>query len=88
MHPKYEHKEKDDKLRTLLKSLLDATPFYLPSYVIESFPKFLNDFFTQEQRRPELILKDSSNQNNKATLKTRVDEDLKRFKGFIFLSHL
>lgn len=82
MHPRYDHKERDEILQGFLKHLLDTTPIYFTANVLQSFPKILQNYF---QSRSDLISKDPSSQQNRTLLKKCVEEDLKRFKGKHFI---
>ena len=41
LHSKYDHKERDEILKGFLKHLLDTTPIYFLSNVVQAFPKML-----------------------------------------------
>jgi hypothetical protein len=78
-----ENKEKDDALKSLLREIMKTTPIYFHSYVTDSFPKVIQDFFVKEQlqTKQETLYADSSNKNYKIYLKKKVEEDYKRFLG-------
>jgi hypothetical protein len=85
LHTKYETKNRDkdeDALSSLFKHMLDKTPFYLPQSVSDSFPEIMQQFFLKQQAtRADCLSRDLSNRNNKESLKKRVEEDYRRFKG-------
>lgn len=76
-----ENKEKDEPLRSLLREIMQKTPIYFHDYVLEFFPKIIQDFFVKEQQqmRPDTFYTDSSNKQYKLALKKKVDEDFSRF---------
>ena len=79
-----ENKDKDDALKSLLRDIMKMTPIHFPDYVVQHFPKVLNDFFTspeQIQIKSERIYIDSSSIEYKIALKKKVDEDYARFIG-------
>jgi hypothetical protein len=78
-----ENKERDESLRYLLREIVKTTPIYFHDYVLNHFPKLIQEFFLKEQvqLRQELIYTDSSNKTYKLYLKKKVDEDYKRFLG-------
>ena len=76
LHP-LENKDKDDAIRNLLRDVMKMTPIYFPDYVIQHFPKVVQDFFIQEQTqiRSERIYVDSSFVEYKNALRKKVEED-------------
>ena len=76
LHPKYDHKERDEILQGFLKHLLDTTPIYFPANVVQAFPKMLQIYF-----QSRIDLKDPSSSANRTILQRSIDEDLKRFRG-------
>lgn len=80
LHP-LENKDKDDALKTLLNEIMKNTPLYFPDHIVESFPKVLSDFFKKDQinLKNERFYLDSSNNQYKGLLSSKVDEDYKRF---------
>ena len=88
LHPQFENKDKDDAIRATLKQIYEMTPIYFPDYVLEYFPKVMQQFIVSEQsKKPnervanERMLIDSSNKQYKLWLKKRVDDDYQRFFG-------
>jgi hypothetical protein len=70
-----ENKDKDDPIRAILRDIVKTTPIYFHDYVLQYFPKLIQEFFAKEQQH----LGDSSIKQYKAALKNKVDEDYKRF---------
>lgn len=62
---------------------MKTTPIYFHDYVIEYFPKVMQDFFQKEQQqvKQDTLYTDSSNKQYKMALKKRVEDDYKRFLG-------
>ena len=61
---------------------MKTTPIYFHDYVLQHFPKIIQDYFIKEQQH----LGDSSNVQYKIALKMKVEEDWKRFLGNSFKS--
>jgi hypothetical protein len=70
-----ENKDKDDPIRAILREIVKTTPVYFHDYVLQYFPKLVQEFFAKEQQH----MGDSSIKQYKSALKMKVDEDYKRF---------
>ena len=75
-------------IRALLKQIYETTPIHFPDYVLEYFPKVMQQFIVFEQsKKPnervsnERMSLDSSYKPYKLWLKKRVDDDYQRFYG-------
>jgi hypothetical protein len=78
MHP-LENKDKEDPVRSTLREIMKTTQVYFHDYVLQYFPRVLQEFFVKEQQQQHHIGDSSSNKQYKTQLRMKVDEDYKRF---------